>query len=343
MQYGGVAPARAQNRPDKIHAKKTIGAAIAAIIIVAIVGVGLFSYLSNSESFNDTPLRVGLSEERVNSDLEQAELTLPDLAGYKYISAASLIGPRYSDIVIGEVEQIDGMSTKTVTATARYSNKSIEVLIPVTVVYTYLTEDETWGLGELTQAEATVAPTNAPSQSYFISDLPNLLDSYSAGMSGKYSGCQTTVDSGLSTEGGKLYMSLMKVDDRTTYTCDLELDVVWDETTGWNATVVSATEAKDYDEKPPASLRCNSGDTVTVSGTVAGTAGSRLTLNLDQETELTIDGSRYDTHTLSLVVKMEDGGASILNQHITVTGSISTSLATQSSPAGVAASSIKLS
>lgn len=344
LQFGGVAPARAQKQKEQNRGAKAVGAAIVAIALVAAVGFMLVSHFGGLGSGGQAVLRVSLSEERVNTDLQQAELTLPDLEGYNYVSTASLIGPRYSEITIGEVERgEDGSSTRAVTTTARYANKSIEVLIPITSVYTYLPESEVWEQGEITQGEPTVAPTNPPSNSYFTSDLSNLLDSYSSGMASKYSGCQTTVESGLTAEGGKIYLSLMKVDDRTTYTCDLEVDVVWDEATGWKATVASANEKKEYDEKPPASLKCNSGDTVTVSGTVAGTAGSRLTLNLDQETELTIDGSRFDTHTLSLVVRMEDGGASILNQHVTVTGSISSSLATQDSPAGVAASSITLS
>lgn len=342
-QFGGIAPARAQQKKESNRGAKAVGAAIVAIALIAAVGFVASSHFSGFSLFGSNSFRVALSEERVNSDLGNTSLTLPDLSGYQYVSTAALTGPRYSDVLIAEVEEgADGEATRTVTGTAQYTNKSIKVTIPVTVDYAYSPENETWEIGEIVQGEALVEPSAAPSTSYFTGELPALLDAYSAGMAAKYEGCQNDARSELTEEGGMLYVSLMKVDDRTTYTCDLEIEVVWDEAKGWVPAIVSAKEDKNTTPKPPASLKCNSGDTVTVTGTVSGTAGSRLTLNLDKETELTIDGNRFDTSTLSLMVKMEDGGASILNKHVTVTGTISGDLSTQSSPAGIKAASINV-
>lgn len=342
-QYGGVAPARAQKNQESNRGAKAIGAAIVAIALLAAIGFVASSHFSNFSLFGGSTFRVALSEERVNSDLNNAELTLPDLTGYQYVSTAALTGPRYSDVTIGDVEEgSDDWATRTVSGSAQYTNKSLRVTIPLTVDYTYLPEQETWEMGEIVQGEPLVEPSAAPSTSYFTGELPSLLDAYSPGFAAKYEGCQNDARSELTEEGGMLYVSLMKVDDRTTYTCDLEIEVVWDDVKGWVATITSAKEDKSTTPKPPASLKCNSGDTVTVSGTVSGTAGSRLTLVLDQETELTIDGNRFDTSSLSLLVKMEDGGESILNKHVTVSGTISGDLATQSSPAGIKAASINV-
>lgn len=340
-QYGTVAPARAQQKKEGNRAAKAIGAAIVAIALLAAAGFVISSHFSNFSLFGQNTYRVVLSEDRVNSDLNAANLTLPDLSGYQYVSTASVTGPKYDDLVIGDVEEgADGTATRKVTGTAQYTNKSLKVSIPISTTYTYLPNSETWEMGEIVQEDAVVKPLTAPSTSYFTSGLSALLDAYSPGMAAKYEGAQNDAKSELTEEGGKLYVSLMKVDDRTTYTCDLEIDVVWEDGKGWVASIVSADEDKTTEAKPPASLKCSSGDTVTVSGVVSGTAGSRLTLNLDQETELTIDGNRFDTKTLSLLVKIDDGGASILNKHVSVTGTISQDLATQSSPAGIAAASI---
>lgn len=340
-QYGTVAPARAQQKREGNRAAKAIGAAIVAIALLAAAGFVISSHFSSFSLFGQNTYRVVLSEDRVNSDLNAANLTLPDLSGYQYVSTASVTGPKYDDLVIGDVEEsADGTATRKVTGTAQYTNKSLKVSIPISTTYTYLPNSETWEMGEIVQEDAVVKPLTAPSTSYFTSGLSALLDAYSPGMAAKYEGAQNDAKSELTEEGGKLYVSLMKVDDRTTYTCDLEIDIVWEDGKGWVASIVSADEDKTTEAKPPASLKCSSGDTVTVSGVVSGTAGSRLTLNLDQETELTIDGNRFDTKTLSLLVKIDDGGASILNKHVSVTGTISQDLATQSSPAGIAAASI---
>lgn len=342
-QYGGVAPARAQQKKESNRGAKAIGAAIVAVALLAAVGFVVSSHFSSCGLFGQNSYRVALSEERVNSDLGAASLTLPDLSGYQHVSTASVTGPKYENVVIGDVEEsADGTATRKVTGTAQYTNKSLKISIPISTTYTYLPNSETWEMGEIVQEDAVVKPSAAPSTSYFTGELPALLDAYSPGMAAKYEGAQNDAKSELTEEGGKLYVSLMKVDDRTTYTCDLEIAVVWEDDKGWVASIVSADEDKTTEAKPPASMKCNSGDSVTVSGVVSGTAGSRLTLNLDQETELTIDGNRFDTKTLSLLVKMDDGGASILNKHVSVTGTISEDLATQSSPAGIAAASINV-
>lgn len=342
-QYGGVAPARAQQKKESNRGAKAIGAAIVAVALLAAAGFVIGSHFSNFSLFGQNTYRVALSEERVSSDLGAANLTLPDLSGYQYVSTAAVTGPKYDDIVISDVEEsADGTATRAVTGTAQYTNKSLKVSIPISTTYTYLPASETWEMGEIVQGDAMVKPSAAPSTSYFTGELPALLDAYSPGMAAKYEGAQNDAKSELTEEGGKLYVSLMKVDDRTTYTCDLEIDVTWEDGKGWVAAIASANEDKTTEARPPASMKCSSGDTVTVSGVVSGTAGSRLTLNLDQETELTIDGNRFDTKTLSLLVKMDDGGASILNKHVSVTGTISGDLATQSSPAGIAATSINV-
>lgn len=340
-QYGGVAPARAQQKQESNRGAKAIGAAIVAVALLVAVGFVASSHFSNFSLFGQNTYRVALSEERVNSDLGAASLTLPDLSGYQYVSTAAVTGPKYEDVVIGDVEEdADGTASRDVTGTAQYANKSLKISIPISTTYTYNPDSETWEMGEIVQGDAVVKPSAAPSTSYFTGELPALLDAYSSGMAAKYEGAQNDARSELTEEGGKLYVSLMKVDDRTAYTCDLEIDVTWEDGKGWVAAITSAEEDKTTEARPPASMKCSSGDTVTVSGVVSGTAGSRLTLNLDQETELTIDGNRFDTKTLSLLVKMDDGGESILNKHVSVTGSISGDLATQSSPAGIAAASI---
>lgn len=341
-----VAPARSFKRPEERKGPKIAIVIAGAIAVLALAAVGIVSVIGNFNSNVQKAERVTLTTERIESDLKGVTLELPDLEPYHYISTTNLIGPKYADIVIGEVEETGGSDdtvVRMVTVNASYKNKSILVTIPLTVAYLYSPAEETWEMGELTQEEATVEPSDAPSASTIMADLDALLEPIGSSVASKYEGCQVSTTSELTAEGGTINASLLKTSGRNTHSAEVKVTVTWSETEGWVAKAELLSDETAHDAAPSTKLECSSGDTIQIKGTVStSSSSSRLVLVLDQETELIIDGDSHDIKELSLDVNLEDDGASLVGKRVTVTGMITTGLSTRTSPAGVAATNITL-
>ena len=344
--FGAVAPARSAKRAEENKGRKVAIAIAGAIAVIALAIVGVLSVLGTFDSTAEKAQRVSLTTERVEGDLKNAQVTLPDLSAYKYVSTANLIGPRYDEVIIGDVEEVGGEGDavmRTVTTTATYKNKSIVVSIPLSIPYLYSPSEETWQMGEILQEEAVVTPAAAPSASTIMADINAIMETVEPGFTARYEGAQTNTVSDLTEEGGTITATLLKVDGRTTYTCELSLTVTWSETEGWMVEPKLLSEDESYDEPPAMMLECSSGDTVQIGGTVrTSDTSARLVLQLDQELELRIDGESHDITELSLSVNLDDDGASLIGKHVSVIGTITTGLSTRTAVAGIAATSITL-
>ena len=344
--FGAIAPAKSQKRVEKNQGAKAAGALVVAIVLIALAAFGIMRLLGTFDTQVERAQRIALETSRVESDLKNIQPTLPDLTAYRYVSTSNLIGPKFTEATIGDVEETGGSDDavmRNVTTEATYRNKSLLITIPLTIPYLYSDADETWTMGEVTQGEPVIAPSEAPSSSLITADMDALLDSCESGLSARYKGAQVNSTSNLTAEGGTISATLMKVDGRTTHTCNLEISLAWEDGVGWVPTARVVSQDKQVDAAPAQKLECSSGDTVQLKGTVkTSSTSARLVLALDSELELIIDDESHDITELSLDVKLEDNGDSLVGKHITVTGVITTGLSTRTAPAGIAATQIQV-
>lgn len=262
--YGTVEAAKAQG-------PKRGGGALAVVItlaIIALVATGVVAYLFTSGFFaQEAPTqtqRVALADNRVEAAFNELALEMPDISRFAYVSQDSLIGPKFSDIVIGEPVNL-GVSGQTVvqctaTATATYKNKGVEITVPVTLPFEYSETSETWIPGEVTYGEQTATPLTPAAAGDIMDNLSAILAAHDATYSEAMAGAsvvKTSTD--LTTDGGPLTVTLSKqaqtqVDGKTVNeqrTSVVTLNVSWSNNEGWHVSVHNAGQI-DYDTEQPA-------------------------------------------------------------------------------------------
>jgi len=264
VAYGTVDAAKAQGG-------KRGGGALAVVItlaIIALVATGAVAYLFTSGFFaQEAPTqtqRVALADNRVEAAFNELALEMPDISRFAYVSQDSLIGPKFSDIAIGEPVNL-GVSGQTVvqctaTATATYKNKGVEITMPVTLPFEYSETSETWIPGEATCGEQTATPLTPAAAGDIMDNLNAILAAHDATYSEAMAGAsvvKTSTD--LTTDGGPLTVTLSKqaqtqVDGKTVNeqrTSVVTLNVSWSNNEGWHVSVHNAGQI-DYDTEQPA-------------------------------------------------------------------------------------------
>lgn len=295
--YGAVGAAQAQN-VKKGHR----GAILIGLVIAALVAAGLALWLFTQGTFTEKPSesiqRVALSEDRVTTAFEDAEMTPPDISQYAYVSQDELIGPKFSDIKIQEPVDLGAPANAivecTATATATFKNKGVEIQVPVTLPFDYSNDSETWVPGDLTQGEVTATPLASAKASKIVENLDEILYAYDPTYGEEMAEAKVVkTNSDLSIDGGPITVELSKqVDlekDKKKYnelrTAKVELKVEWTNDKGWKVSVANAgqierttTEIPDETDettgevvepaKPVKLGKVSFGDKVNLSGTL---------------------------------------------------------------------------
>lgn len=261
--YGTVGTAQAQN-VKKGHR----GAIIIGLVIAALVAAGVAVYLFTQGTFNEpvveTVQRVPLSEERALAALEEADMAAPDISKYAYVSQDDLIGPKFSDVKVAEPVDLGAPANVvvecTVTATATFKNKGVEINVPVTLPFDYSVDSETWVPGDLTRGDVTSKPLASAKASEIVEHLDTILyehdPTYGEEMA-EASVVKTSSD--LSIDGGPITVELSKQaeveKDKKKYnqlrTCTVELAVTWANDAGWQVAVADAGQIDRKDVPVP--------------------------------------------------------------------------------------------
>lgn len=300
--YGQVA--QAKSLKVKRKRKGALGA-IAVVLLFAVVAVLAFPQVR--AFITQTPVsgpRTVLTQQRVDIAIERLELSTPDLSALAYVDATSLIGPRFEDVEVGEVQtHISGSSevfSQKVTATAHYTNKSVKVTVPVSFEFTYDDKNDTWEQGPPTEEGRTVQPVAPPSATAIANNIGELLSSYNSQLASDFEGASSTVVSQLTAEGGTMEVNLLKSRQEETATMTVTCKVDWSDEKGWVPVVVGTTTPIITDKSVMSKLSCKPGALVRLQGTLAA-EGNGYLLRLDGPMRLTMDGRSWDLDVVSLV------------------------------------------
>ncbi len=300
--YGQVAQAKS------LKVKRKRKGALGAIVVVLLFSVVAVLAFPQARAFiTQTPVggpRTVLTQQRVDIAIERLELPAPDLSGLAYVDAASLIGPRFEDVEVGEVQKhISGATevfTQKVTATAHYTNKSVKITVPVSFEFTYDDGNDTWEQGPVTEEGQTVQPVAPPSATAIANNIGELLGSYDSQLASEFEGASSTVVSQLTAEGGTMEVNLLKSRQEETVTMTVTCKVDWSDEKGWIPVVVGTTTPKVTDKSVMSKLSCKPGALVRLQGTLVA-EGNGYLLRLDGPMRLTMDGRSWDLDVVSLV------------------------------------------
>ncbi len=362
----------------KSNKAKGIIAIVVAVVVMFGLGLLVGHFLpgqSNEPAADSAPgdARIVLSEERVQSNLEAIEMTAPDVSRYSFISSTeNLVGPRFSDVVIGDAETLgSGASAKTMrtaTALATFRNKSVVVTVPVSLSYEFDPEKETWIQGELVTGQQTAQSISAPNAAAIVADLPTMLNQSYPDVANLFVDAATKTTPNLTAEGGSIAVGLTKeteVEGKKYFnSVDVLINVVWNEDYGWEPSIASVGEVVstlvDGETEEPEeaeevegdeevvvnnsgrdhyALTCTNGDLVELPGTIVSVNGT-LQLRLDYLLTLSMDGATWDLNDIGISFSREDGGESLVGSHVTVMGTLSTSYASGGAPVGIRAESV---
>lgn len=304
--YGQVA--QAKSLKVKRKRKGALGA-IAVVLLFAVVAVVAFPQVR--AFITHTPVggpRTVLTQQRVDIAVDRLELTVPDLSHLAYVDATSLIGPRYENVEVGEVQtHLSGgneLFTQKVTATAYYTNKSVKITVPVSFEFTYDDKNDTWEQGPVVQEACIVEPTAPPSATAIANNIDALLSGYNNQLAADFEGASSTVVSQLTAEGGTIEINLLKSRPEETATMTVTCKVDWSDEKGWVPVVVSTTTPKITDKSVMSKLNCRDGALVRLQGTLALEDGAYL-LRLDGPMRLTMEGRSWDLDVMSLVTSSQ--------------------------------------
>ena len=363
VAYGTVDAAKAQGGERG-------GGALAVVItlaIIALVATGAVAYLFTSGFFaQEAPTqtqRVALADNRVEAAFNELALEMPDISRFAYVSQDSLIGPKFSDIAIGEPVNL-GVSGQTVvqctaTATATYKNKGVEITMPVTLPFEYSETSETWIPGEATCGEQTATPLTPAAAGDIMDNLNAILAAHDATYSEAMAGAsvvKTSTD--LTTDGGPLTVTLSKqaqtqVDGKTVNEQRTSVD---DPAAGNSPASVDARANTAPDKLGEVYY----GDSVSLSGTLRALGSSsalaqgnghsngslsadadgrvQLVLELARPLELSINGTAYRLSYVAVAVAgLDDNGQGLVGRSADVQGPLEESFATSWSPIGIKA------
>ncbi len=257
--FGTVGAAQAQN-VKKGHRT----AILVGLIIAALVAAGVAAYLFTSGTFTEpvtqSVQRVPLSEERALAALEEADMAAPDISKYAYVSQDDLIGPKFSDVKVAEPVDLGAPANAvvecTVTATATFKNKGVEINVPVTLPFDYSVDSETWVPGALTQGDVTSKPLASAKASEIVEHLDEILYEHDPTYGEEMAEASIVkTNSDLSIDGGPITVELSKQveieKDKQKYnqlrTCTVELAVTWANTAGWQVAVADAGQIERED------------------------------------------------------------------------------------------------
>lgn len=258
--YAGQIPMAAP--PGAQPPKKKAGRIVLLIILVlaALVAGGAAMYFFMQSSEPDDPVveetvhREPLSEGRATTSLDGAGMTAPDVSKYAYVAQDELIGPRFTDIKVQEPTNLDAPADVvvecTVTATATFKNKGVEISVPVTLPFTYSVDTQSWVPGSLTQGDSVSTPLASAKASDILEHLDEVLYAYDSTYAEDMADAKivkTTSD--LTVEGGTITVDLSKQaeyeeEDGKKFnqlrTCTVELAVIWSNDAGWQVSVSKA-------------------------------------------------------------------------------------------------------
>ncbi|MBB3171264.1 hypothetical protein [Parvibacter caecicola] len=300
--YGRVAQAKSL----KVKRKRK-GALGALAVVLLFAAVAVLAFPQVRAFITHTPVggpRTVLTQQRVDIAIDRLELPAPDLSSLAYVDAASLIGPRFEDVVVGEVQTHLSGSTELfaqkVTATAHYTNKSVKVTVPISFEFTYDDKNDTWEQGPAVQEGFEVQPVAPPSATAIANNIEELLASYNSQLAAEFEGASSTVVSELTAEGGTMEVNLLKSRAEETATMTVTCKVDWSAEKGWVPVVVATSTPKVTDKSVMSKLNCKEGALVRLQGTLA-VEGSDYLLRLDGPMRLTMDGRSWDLDVVNLV------------------------------------------
>lgn len=300
--YGRVA--QAKSLKVKRKRKGALGA-LAVVLLFAVVAVVAFPQVR--AFITHTPVggpRTVLTQQRVDIAIDRLELPAPDLSSLAYVDATSLIGPRFEDVVVGEVQtHLSGSTelfTQKVSATAHYTNKSVKVTVPISFEFTYDDKNDTWEQGPAVQEGFEVVPVAPPSATAIANNIDELLASYNSQLAAEFEGASSTVVSELTAEGGTMEVNLLKSRAEETASMTVTCKVDWSAEKGWVPVVVATSTPKVTDKSVMSKLSCKEGALVRLQGTLA-VEGSDYLLRLDGPMRLTMDGRSWDLDVVNLV------------------------------------------
>lgn len=320
---------KAKNRksltPQRVGA--FIGILFSTVIVVALAAHFAISAIAGGLSTkHDAP--VALSEQTVLANLSAADINAPDLSGFAHITTDNLIGPRFENLSIGEIEEGDGaMPVRTVEAVAVFRNDYLSVSAPLVAKFSYDAGAVEWSGAVEELKSPSVKPLRAPSTATLEALVPELLSAHDASLAGQLEGASVLLRPSLTEEGGTVIAELAKpsADERSVTKCTANLSVSWDDRAGWKVAITSVDKPQVIDTAPkpenPSSLTCAEGDTVEVSGIIEVVDGHTV-LRCDGPIDVTIGGNttrveRFDLVTADPSLSVEVGA------HVTVRGALS--------------------
>lgn len=230
-----------------------------AVVVLVVACIVALAYLvlthvtdAIDSSFDEREHEMALSERTVLASLNSTSIASPDLSGYSLVEKGNLIGPRFENVSVGELQETATSDSKTgdgeyreVTSTAKYRNSSVSVDLPLTQRFTYDADTTSWVGGEIDYGTPKVTPLRAPSLTSIEAELPSLLAAYDASLASRMEDFGVTFDSAMDEGGGKVTAKLSKNEGAKVLTCNVDLWVSWSDSQGWQVTVTSASAVKE--------------------------------------------------------------------------------------------------
>ena len=310
--------------PEEPKKKRGGKIALIVILIICLMAALTAAAVLFLRGADDAPAPVAedtelprLSDAQVITAFDAASMEAPDISQYAYVAQDALIGPQFSDIVLNEPVNASGNQPIecTATASATFKNKGIEIVVPVTLLFTYDPVSAAWVPGDLTRGEATATPLASPSATEILANLNTILSAYDPTYAEQMADADITkTNANLTIDGGIIGLDLSKtvtteadgVRRTTLSTSSVTLGVAWSPTEGW---IVSVNNAGEIASTPTETIADNADEAVNQPD--AATAAVQPAPQPEQEPDK-VGGANYgDSLVLAGTLERIDNAANL--------------------------------
>ena len=317
----------AAKRGKRPTPKRVIGIIVGVIVGAALcIGSGFGALgLLNDALGKKHQAPIALSEQTVLNSFNTDRLSPPDVSGYAHLTTDNLLGPRYDNLSIGEIVDVDGEAPhRDVTAVATFENGYLTISAPLTARFTYDEEAIEWRLSEQSLGAPAVKPLRAPAVASIESDLLDLLARYDAELASTFAGASMLTKASFSETGGTADVQLTKrsEDGKSVTTCTVAIKVSWVDGKGWQTTIVSASKPEQSKtSEAPATLTSNPGDVVELSGIIEA-SGESTVLKTSSPIVVSLGGAQGVTAERFNLVTTNPNLSVEVGAHVTIRGTI---------------------
>lgn len=284
-----------------LRAVAVVGLVIIALALAFAIIKFMFYYVDSSIQRERA---VQLTEQTARAGLTSASIPALDISGYDYVSGGNLIGPRFEDIVVSEIQYgADAAGPfRNVTANAVYRNDQVSITMPITQKFTFDSESTRWvSQGDVIAGELSVSPTGVPSVSTLEADARELIMDYDASIAEDFGDAQMSMDPELTEVGGTVVATFSKRTKTNVLERSATLAVSWVDGSGWKMSVESVgdlVKSKPF-VKQTLKKTIGNGATVRATGTIVS-QGGRTFIKTEGPCQITMDGRVWNVEMFEL-------------------------------------------